>query len=289
MEGTWVQWWTSLKENGWDLGRQSRGGCKEKNVSCANPARVEKNLCNACMLVHVHTLCTLGLVHCTPSSQLISNGANTMYRSWGAGGLFSGARFQALLNIWSCFWMVLCGGRGWTRWALWFCSNMGYSVTLLCGSRSWYGWDRTEGPLMHQRLFFPLLLLKFGNTCKCHCLSDRAFAFPIPWSGGCLSSVSSPHFNVSGKCTDLIFWFCLSKISACHTPELTAEGKTEARPRGWNELSLLVLHRQASVRQEPFSPRVRTVPPQRCGAGNGRRSFCVSQWMLAITGASVDV
>lgn len=140
MEGTWVQWWTSLKENGWDLGRQSRGGCKEKNVSCANPARVEKNLCNACMLVHlhVHTLCTLGLVHCTPSSQLISIGANTMYRSWGAEGLFSGARFQALLNIWSCFWMVLCGGRGWTRWALWICSNVGYSVTLWCGSRSWY-------------------------------------------------------------------------------------------------------------------------------------------------------
>lgn len=65
------------------------------------------------MLVHVHTLCMVGPVHCTPIFQLISNGANTMHSSWGIEGLFSGARFQALLNIWSYFWMARYGGRSW--------------------------------------------------------------------------------------------------------------------------------------------------------------------------------
>lgn len=89
-------------------------------------------------------------------------------------------------------------------------------------------WGGTEGvklfPLKHGRLLFPLWLLKFGNTRKCHSLSGRS-AFPIPWSGGCLSIVSALQFNVSGKNPDLIFRLCLNRFSTYHMLELSVRGK----------------------------------------------------------------
>lgn len=37
--------------------------------------------------------------------------------------------WTTLSDIWSDFWVVLCGGRSWTQWSMWVPSNLGYSVT----------------------------------------------------------------------------------------------------------------------------------------------------------------
>lgn len=150
-----------------------------------------------CTLFAHPSVCTLmlGSVHC--SSQIISNGANI--QKLGCWEPPATLLVPTSMLLWAFgFWSWQRTGQDWR------CLNL---------------------PLKYQRLLLPLQLLKFGNTCKCHCLSGRSFAFPIPWSGGCLSSVSSPQCNVSGKSTDLIFGFCLNKISTRHMPELPVKGK----------------------------------------------------------------
>lgn len=174
------------------MGRKVNEECRERNMPCPS------GLAGLDDDVYAHCLHTHPCVH-----SWISALQFPIYKQWGkytetgvlgATGHFAGAHLLWAFGFWS-----------WQRTGLdWRCLNL---------------------PLKYQGSLLLLQLLKFGNTCKCHCLSGRSFAFPIPWSGGCLSSVSSPQRNVSGKSTDLIFGFCLNKISTRHMPELPVKGK----------------------------------------------------------------
>ena len=48
--------------------------------------------------------------------------------------------WTTLSDIWSEFWVVLCGARSWTQWSLWVLSNSGYSMTLLFYDSSFQQW-----------------------------------------------------------------------------------------------------------------------------------------------------
>lgn len=168
--------------------RSSRTGWKHVHILSAHPL--------VCTIFALLDRCVAA-----PSSQFTHSVANIIHRNWGVVEPLAGL----LVSTSMLSWMF---GSWFPRWAgqEWRCQTL---------------------PLKYWRLLFPLQLPKFGNTCKCHCLSGRSFAFPIPWSGGCLSSVSSPHFNVSGKTTDLIFRFCLNRISTYHMLELPVKGKAK--------------------------------------------------------------
>jgi len=50
---------------------------------------------------------------------------------WTAPRCLNSRRVWTLLSdIWSDFWVFLCGARSWTRWSLQVPSNLGYSVIL---------------------------------------------------------------------------------------------------------------------------------------------------------------
>jgi len=51
--------------------------------------------------------------------------------TWHEASQSSSSVWTALLDIWSDFWVVLCGARGWTQWSFWVFSSLGFSDSML--------------------------------------------------------------------------------------------------------------------------------------------------------------